>query len=153
MRTIYVGIIIILILSASSYGQVQSRSVVLPESAAQELTQICSRPGPPEFEATWLPTAADVQVMEAQLSQISRLRTNGGVVGLHIRKPEKYFRQYVGIVVRGRRLIYINAICGDELSKSWQDSLEIICDGGCDWGVIYDTVTKKFSDLMINGIA
>ena len=36
--------------------QDKNRPALLPKSAAQQITQFCSRPGPPKFDSTWNPT-------------------------------------------------------------------------------------------------
>jgi len=66
--------------------------------------------------------------------------------------PEDFYMQYIGIVVKGKRLIYINAFAFEE-PPSWKEHAVITCDGGVDWGVLYDPETGKFSDLAINGVA
>src|SRR5262245_9073610 len=133
-------------------GQDKDRSVVLPEAAAQKIAQLCSRPGPPEFESAWKPADDDIRKMESQLSRISRLRSKSGIEGERIERPELYHRQYVGIVVAKRKLIYINAFCVDKPPSYWRESIVDVCDGGCPWGVVYDIEEGTFSDLEMNGI-
>ncbi len=59
-----------------------------------------------------------------------------------------YFRQYLGVIVNGKRYIYIDA------SPSKKDEMMIVCDGGKDyWGVLYDPENKTFSELAFNGEA
>lgn len=87
------------------------RSTVLPESAARLLAHPCSRSGPPRFEKTWRPTGADVQELESRLDRISLLRSTGLIRGRQIENPSRYYRQYVGIVIGDRKLIYLNAFC------------------------------------------
>jgi hypothetical protein len=91
--------------------------------------------------------------METQLSRISRLRSKFGVIGAHIERPERYYRQYVGIVVAKRKLIYINAFCDDNPLPIWRERIVDVCDGGCSWGVVYDVEKETFSDLKMNGDA
>lgn len=145
-----------LVLALTIVVQAQNKkpAVVLPESAAQQITRPCSRPGPPKFEGTWTPTDADVQAMEARLKRISRLRSKSGIGGARIEHPDRYYRQYVGIIVGKRKMIYINALCVDEPPSFWRERPVIACDGGgCFWGVVYDIVTGKFSRLELNGVA
>jgi hypothetical protein len=143
---------LVLALTTIPYGQAKNRSVVLPEHVTQHLA-LCSRPGPPKFDSTWHPTEVDVRKMESRLSRVSRLRSQGGLDGVQIQRPSHYYRQYVGIRVGERKLIFINAFCDETPPSYWQDRLVDVCDGGCSWGVVYDTVTGEFSDLEINGIA
>jgi hypothetical protein len=128
------------------------RSVVLPESTAQRLSQLCSRPGPPAFEGTWLPSESDVKVMESNFSKIASLKSSSGYLGAQIKHPEKYNRQYVGIIIKEKKWIYINGICNDDPPEWWKEKLIDVCDGGCNWGVIYNTATREFSNLEMNGV-
>jgi hypothetical protein len=136
------------------FSKDKDRSVILPESAAAELlTKTCSRPGPPKFETTWNPTLEDVQTMESQFVSLESLALKNKFG--QMRRPKSYYRQYVGIIVGGRKLIYINAFCNVDKKPpaDWRDKPVMNCDGGCDWGAVYDTLSRNFSDLQINGIA
>jgi len=143
---------LVLAMTSVLEGHDKNRSALLPESAAQQITQLCSRPGPPKFDGTWKPTEDDINKMESQLSRVSRLRSKSGIEGMHIERPERYYRQYVGIIVTKRKLIYINAFCDDKPPSYWQERIVDVCDGGCSWGVVYDIEHGKFSDLELNGI-
>lgn len=77
------------------------------------------------------------------------------VNGLHIEHPNEFYRQYIAIVIKGHKFIYINAFCDQEepVPSDWRKVLVSACDGGgCYWGVLYDPTTGKFSDLEINGL-
>jgi len=91
--------------------------------------------------------------MESRLSRISRLRTRSGIVGTRIGHPNRYYRQYLGIIIKNRKFIYINGLCEDKPPESWREMLNDVCDGGCNWGVVYDVATGKFSHLEMNGVA
>jgi hypothetical protein len=143
----------VLVLSGfSANSQEAKQSAVLPVSEAQRVTQLCSRSGPSKIDGSWTPSKADVEKLELHLSQISKLRSNGGIRGEQVHHPERYYRQYVGVVVGGRKVIYVNAICQSRPPASWQERLADVCDGGCNWGVEYDVSTDKFSDLQMNGV-
>jgi hypothetical protein len=146
--------ILILALAATKHSKAKNGSVVLLEGAAQGIAQPCSRSGPPRFDATWQPTDADVHTMESRFSRLSQLPSQGGMIGIHIKNPESYYRQYLGIVVRNQKLIYINAFSAETPPTNWQQRLIFYCDGGAGfWGVIYDPASGEFSDLKTNGIA
>jgi hypothetical protein len=137
-----------------------SLSTVLPESAAQLLAHPCSRSGPPRFEKTWLPTQADVQALESRLDRISSLLSVGLIPQKRIENPSRYYRQYVGIVVGDRKLIYLNAFCNKpedvvvRQGGDWRQSPLDVCDGGdCFWSAVYDPLSGEFADLQVNGIA
>jgi hypothetical protein len=144
----------VLLFVSTLLGQARTPFVVLPEGAAEEVNQLCSRPGPPKFQRTWKPTETDIQALESHLSRIAGLRAESGIIGVRIRHPEQYYRQYVGLIIENRRCIFIHAFCDDEPPKYWRENIVDVCDGGsCSWGVVYDIETGKFSHLEMNGIA
>jgi len=127
--------------------------VLLPGHLADELTRQCSRPAPDDFEATWEPSTSDVQRLEQRIDQIETLKAkecclrNARVDDVH-----DYYRQYVGIVLDGRKVIYINAFKRDVECTGWRDSTIVYCDGGKTfWGVVFDPKTGVFSGLAFNG--
>jgi hypothetical protein len=76
----------------------------------------------------------------------------GGAEGVQVKHPERYYRQYLGIIVHGRKIIYINAFCEKPLDF-WQERFYEVCDGGgCFWGVEYDVDSGRFSNLQMNGV-
>jgi len=143
----------ILVAFAVGFGQTKTLWVLLPESETERARQLCSRPGPPKFQGTWKPTDADIEAMESRLSRISRLRTQSGIEGEQIKHPERYHRQYLGIVIDNRKFIFINAFCDSKPDDSWRAMLVDVCDGGCSWGVVYDVAAGEFSRLEMNGVA
>ena len=60
----------------------------------------------------------------------------------------------MGIVVAGRRLIYVNAFPPQVGLKDWKSRLVSVCDGGPSfWGIQFDPTDHKFFDLEMNGRA
>ena len=127
--------------------------VLLPETEADHAKQPCSRPGPPKFNGTWKPTQKDIQTIESRLQRIARLRTRSGIIGLQIKHPARYYRQYLGIIINNRKFIFVNAFCDDTAPEFWREVLIDACDGGCSWGVVYNVATGRFSHLEMNGVA
>jgi hypothetical protein len=114
---------------------------------------LCSRSGP-KVEGTWTASESDIANMEDRLQEIAVLRSKGWPKDLRITNPRAFFRQYIGIVVAGRRLIYVNAFAFLDSMSMWRERFVDICDGGTSvWGVLYDPDTKDFFDLSINGVA
>src|SRR5258706_12136982 len=134
---------------------VARNSVILDERHAGVCTVQCSRLEPPRFEATWKPTQSDINALEDNWSRLRQLKSDGGRVG----EIREYYRQYVGIVVTKRKLIYINAFKSSILDRTgrrdrWRREPLLACDGGdAFWGVIFDPKTKGFSELKFNGVA
>ncbi|HEU4835212.1 MAG TPA: hypothetical protein VFS90_12375 [Pyrinomonadaceae bacterium] len=151
MRIRYLNSIVCLTLLCSiALAQTQQRWTLLPEGEAERVKQLCSRNGPPEFQGTWKPTESDIRTMESRLSRILRLHTRSG---LQVGHPDRYYRQYLGITIKNRKFIYINALCRDKPPDSWRETLSDVCDGGCNWGAVYDVASGKFSHLERNGVA
>jgi hypothetical protein len=133
-------------------AQPGSRYTVLPQLKGKHLP-LCSRPGP-KVEGAWDPTVQEILDLESHLPDISKLNASGAIRGAQISHPEESLRQYLGIVVNGRNLIYVNAIPKDLPPKGWRKDFVTVCDGGAAvWGVLYNPQTQTFSDLETNGLA
>jgi hypothetical protein len=52
---------------------------------------------------------------------ISKLKATEGLVGIRIAHPALYYRQYVGITVAERRLIYVNAFSDEKPPSNWRE--------------------------------
>ena len=130
--------------SCSSFELVKGNYQVLNGGPTPQMLRPCSRPGPPPFEGTWDPSQDVIYTLEDRIHKIHRLRaTQCCLIGERIDNVNKYFRYYVGIVVEGRRLVYITT--GDESD---------VCDGGtCCWSAVYDPESGRFFDLQFNGVA
>jgi hypothetical protein len=128
------------------------RFVLLAENEKGAVLRLCSRLGP-KVEGKWKPTEQDVAKLESNLTRISSLRSAGTLKGMSIAHPEDCYRQYIPVIVAGRKLIYVNAFCGIKV-PGWRTHFVTICDGGASvWGVLYDPTTGEFSDLEVNGVA
>jgi hypothetical protein len=148
-----ISALFILLAASICVAQTKTRWTLLPESEADRAKQLCSRPGLPKFQGTWKPSDGDIQTMESRLSRISRMRTQSGIIGVQIEHPDRYYRQYLGVVIDDRKFIFINAFCDDKPPESWREFLVDVCDGGCSWGVVYDVTAGEFSHLEMNGVA
>ena len=130
------------------------RSVVLPASESEAL-EFCSRSGPSTAEGAWDVPVDVVAALERDLHKLSRLEATGCcLLGGTIRHPEEYFRQYLGLLVGGRQVVYVNAFRSVATHPHWQAAAVGVCDGGSDyWGALYEPEARRFSDLAINGSA
>ena len=133
-------------------AQVNDRFVVLPQREGKQLP-LCSRAGP-KVAGTWDPLVQDILNLESHLGGIAKLKAHGSISGVQIAHPEEFTRQYLGIVVDGKRQIYVNAFPRGMVSAGWREKFVTICDGGAGvWGILYDPQTGVFSDLETNGLA
>jgi hypothetical protein len=148
-------IVFILLALPDAFSQQKQRFVLLPESEARRFTNpsmnLCSRETP-RAEGTWQPSEADLKSLEAHFSDLSKLVSKGSPSTVQILHPEQYYRQYIGVVVRGKKLIYINSLPDITFSRNWREEFVDVCDGGARfWGAFYDTATGQFSNLQTNG--
>lgn len=124
----------------------QSWVVTRPVIAAQVL-DTCSRlsPGQPpgRISGYWAPSRAQIEQLEAQLPTLEA----------QVPKVVDFDRQYVGIEVDGRQLIYLNAFHLPDHSEIDPSREAIrVCDGGAQfWGAVFDPATNQFADVQFNG--
>jgi hypothetical protein len=124
--------------------------VILPESEGINAVSQCSRVSPDRVTAFWTPSVEQVMDVEQRLPAL--LKNSGHKIYL-----SRFARQYIGVISRGRRLIYVNAFSESlaaELETDWRKKAFIVCDGGdAFWGVAFDPATHKFLYLGFNGLA
>lgn len=124
----------------------QSWVVTRPIVAAQVL-DTCSRdsPGrePGRVTGYWAPSRQQVEQLEARLSTLQAQVPN----------VTDFDRQYVGVEIGGRQLIYLNAFHLPDASELDPAREAIrVCDGGRQfWGAVFDPATGSFSDVAFNG--
>jgi hypothetical protein len=74
-------------------------------------------------------------------------------------KLEDSCRQYLGITLHGKKLIYLNSFPKSILTDfpkpaAWRAKAVVVCDGGdAFWGVMYDPADNTLHDLQSNGVA
>ena len=65
------------------------------------------------------------------------------------------WRQYVGMLRRGVKVIYVNGMPADSLERheaEWRRGQLQVCGGGAaNFGIVYDTATKQFDSFEGNG--
>jgi hypothetical protein len=144
--------------------------VVFPAAQARS-----ERIDQPEARDYWTPSPADVAEMESRLASAlvrqrdadDRLqgRSKGARRDLHVFRSHHigqiiehlaaYRRQYVGIVVRGERRLFVNCFRADpEQHASWRQRLVDVDDGGLNyWRIQYQVDRKRFLEIDINSDA
>jgi hypothetical protein len=143
---------ILFLLSSVTYGQAKKPSVLLPATAAQSVSHFCSRAGIPKVSGSWHPTQTELERLESHLMRISRLKSEDELKEVQIAQPAGFYRQYIPIVVGGRKLIYVNAFSRTPASY-WHERIEDVCDAGpSGWGVLYEPRTGQFSHLRTNAM-
>jgi hypothetical protein len=121
---------------------------VLPITEGTKLVGQCSRECPYDAKTFWRPTPSQVAVVEQRLPAL--LHVSG-----HKLDVSKSYRQYLGLIRAGKKLIYVNAFDSStmaDFTKTWRKEALIICDGGdVFWGVEFDPSTGTFQHLAFNG--
>lgn len=142
------------------------RAVVL-DPHSMRTWQPCRTSTTAGISGFWTPESGEIERIDSLLPRIlsSGLKRVDPSTVLH---PALYYRQYVGIVQNGRRLIYVNGFHEGYISmiyRSYEQSpagakrsdLDVdfwkytpvtVCDGGV-WyfGITYDPATKRFGSL------
>lgn len=129
------------------------RSAVLGTEQTEVVAEQCSRPNPLHYESTWQPAPADIGQLEQDLPLLNA--QSPAAATAHVGDAPAYYRQYFGITVHGRHLIYVNAFVeGMYRSTDWKQFAIVVCDGGNGaWGALYDPANRLFSGFAFNGRA
>lgn len=99
----------------------------------------------------WTPQESDVLVAEKELIPFLS-RSNDARAKEILSKIKTYKRQYVGVVVAGRKYIYFNLFC--VALNYWTREEVVVLDGGtCFFNVRFSIETRTFSNLRVNGVA
>ena len=103
-----------------------------------------------DAQAFFTPSRSQIARLEARIERF--LKTAGYVPDDLYKRARIYRRQYVGIIVNGKRKIWVNLLC--EAEPGWRRRPYRVHDGGdCYFRVTYDPKTGEFSDFNANGEA
>lgn len=136
---------------AACAGTLPPDAVVLPGRMVSTMLHQCSRQSPAIGESNWRPGADDILALEhllpkALMAQAAKSDPDWSSA------PSGWRRQYVGIVLNGRRLIYGNFVPKDVEAGPWRTYPEIVCDGGPRFfGVVYDVAAHRITNVAFNG--
>jgi len=130
---------------------------VLAPTQVMHLDRLCSRDGPGLISSGWSPTAGQIAQAEARLpSFVTANRRPKGPL-------REYYRQYLGVVIGDRKLIYVNLFPRWLLERrellglvrhDWRTGFVDICDGGDEfWGALFDPEAARFFSPRFNGAA
>jgi len=124
---------------------------LLPASEVQPWSKYFA---PESHAESWEPTLGDMNDVEADLPQITTLSKSDSDSTRHIDTPGEYYRQYLAILIDGKRRLNLNALCSVDQNANWRKRLIVVMDGGkCFWHAMYDPSTRTFSNLSVNGRA
>lgn len=101
---------------------------------------------------SWEPTLGDMNDAEGALVQLAELSRSAPEAAGRIENPGDYYRQYLAVMVDGRKKMFLNAFCSIDQNADWRKRLIVARDGGrCFWHAMYDPATQRYSDQMVNG--
>lgn len=165
-RTRLLALTLVMISSAVPSSMAQGdppRGVVLTGEDAVELASDFFYNPPPSAKEIWQPSASDVARLEKLLPDFMRSQK----ALPHDYQPlNEYFRQYVGIVRNGKKIIGVNFVHSsffetmasvkpqDGKTEDLQKRPILVMDGGAYFFHLqFDPATGSFSDLRFNGYA
>lgn len=137
-----------------------AEGVVLTAAKAERLARQCSRPSPGPVTGTWTPTKQVISDLELTLGE--EIQKELATIPEAAAKAQDYYRQYAGLLIGGRQVIYINGVHATVVERDegagrpqrglWTNEPVMICDGGTiTFGVEYDPATKAFDKFAFNG--
>lgn len=131
---------------------------VVPNDAGPDLLRQCSRRSVENVESYWQPSTRQIRELEERLPAFLKKKD--------VRAPgqplQEYYRQYVGVVAKGHKLIYGNFFHEKTYQRTakrespdyWKTKVVGACDGGdYFWGIIYDPKRGSFEKPEYNGEA
>lgn len=137
-----------------------AKGAILPLNKGERLGKQCSRRSPGPVTGTWSPSKAMIADLEFTLGEeIERELKAIPAAGA---KPHDYYRQYAGLLINGKQIIYVNGVQDSVVERDegagrpkrglWTNEPVMICDGGTiTFGVEYDPSTKAFANFAFNG--
>ena len=100
----------------------------------------------------WDPNPKMLADLQDQME--SYVKSQAKTQGRELKGWQEYIFQYQGQEEKGRKFIFINALCAQRDRQGLDKKIVITFDGGtCYFNVKYDPGQKVFFDLFINGEA
>ena len=147
--------------SAAETGLNPADGAILAQDAGNGLLHQCSRGTPEHVTGGWNPAPLQIRELENRLPAALALEARQR--GPRYKQPAAFRRQYAGLLIGNRRIIYVNAFPHDtgDLAKAGPPAARnfdrgrepvIVCDGGpAFFGVEYDPAKKTFAHFEFNG--
>jgi len=147
----------------NSAALIPSWAALVPSQNAAVVGQPC---GPPlhAAEGIWSPSQEDIRRLERQLNLVLEESLARSLLPDSLRPAvNDYYRQYAGVIVNGRRLIYVTGFHRQYLASvqqlhgdttAWRTQPVLVCDGGeFYFGAAYDPSDGHFIAFQFNGYA
>ena len=126
--------------------------IIFPENRAEEMqvgTWLSADEG-----GYWTPTEENILLLEQKLDSFLRQNSES----FHRQPPvweqlDNYKRQYVGLTIKEKRVIFGNFFCTDT-GADWEKEWVFVLDGGdCFFQLQFDLERGTFTKLTVNGEA
>jgi hypothetical protein len=153
----------------------QRSSTILYGGTARRALAQCTRAHPDTALPLWVPDRAALDGLERGIGRLLTRMLDSArqrVIVPNDVSATDYYRQYIGVVVNGRRLIYVNgfhvsflkvlqranqpspgdsALPSDAYAFDWERQAVTVCDGGIGFfGVLYDPARNSFYGFYFN---
>jgi hypothetical protein len=139
--------------SPSAQNLQGERWVIFPAEQAkdQRIGDWFAKNGQTEY---WTPSDKDILALEKGLRAYLQNNPDRFYEEIPVwERLDEYDRQYIGIVLDGKRIIYANYFC-DHAEMDWRKDFVFVMDGGdCFFQFKYDVDSAEFFDLQVNGVA
>jgi hypothetical protein len=152
--SILVLLLLISACSSSARNRQAEHWVIFSEEQAQE-SGIGNGFAEDETLVYWTPSEEDVQALESELGTYLQEHADSfSGLGTPIwERLDEYNRQYIGITLDGKQIIYANYFC-DSVDLDWRKEFVFVMDGGdCFFQFKYDVDSATLFDLQVNGNA
>jgi hypothetical protein len=101
---------------------------------------------------SWEPT--DIVFADMKKALEPFMKDQAKLQARELRKWREYTIQYQGVEEKGRKYVFINALCRPDPRWKLEDDFQMVHDGGsCYFHLKYDPTRRQFADLIINGEA
>ena len=145
---------LVIFLAGCNASTSNERWVVFSERRAEQMEMGSWLTSDAELDGYWTPSAENIQSLEGDLD--SFLRQNAKSFNQQPPAGEElniYKRQYVGLIVSGKQVIYGNFFC-TETGVDWREEWVLVMDGGdCFFQIQFDVASCTFTSLTVNGEA
>jgi len=123
-----------------------AESVILSADQTQAVTQQCARAVPQGIEGTWQLDQSDAEKLDVEVRHLPSQNVGDAI----IRMPYTSERQYLGVVIGGKYLVYINGYPPGTMQALGGRTVVTCGRGSAYWGALYDPKTRQFSQFEAN---
>lgn len=152
----FIRLSLILLITACSPRNTQGENWVIfteTQARATGVAEWFAKPNEPTDY--WTPAEKQILIIESKTPSFLRETSNAFVFSEPPpwERLDEYKRQYIGIIIAERKIIYANFFC-NSFETDWRKEFVFVLDGGnCFFQFMYDLNTGEFFNLQINGEA